>query len=327
MGTSVILHGRPEREVVSLVEYFYPDYAHLLSTTSLKGALAEIADSRSMTHEEIVIELVGLEAAAKKDLDDFKLLSFCLRVCGFESKDADSLLKWTTLPTHGVQIGLLDLIELARRGDKAFPYLVKETLLDISREEALREEEFLEGALDREAFISYFYVSSQKLFRLSFNEVLLLVVNQKNVFEIRTRGYIVDFLFDFYSVSVENLMKKIEEAKKARDREFQQAKEDSEVKFLITRLKYLLFDAESAKSASKIFDLICTYGDSQFWESLIVGQVDSVSLRKRKILELIETPEVFDRVILELGYSRRVAEATSEFSKKAGSPWDKAIKY
>lgn len=327
MGQSFTLLGRSEHEVAALIEYFYQDYDHLLLATSLEGALDAIANSRSMTQEEIVIELVGMEAAAKRSLDDVGLLRFRLKVCGLNPQDAESLIKWTKLPFPGIRIGLVELIELARSSDKAFQYSVKETILDISRAESILEEEYVECALDQEAFIDYLEDNRQKLFGISINVILLLVVNQKPVFEIHSRGDVVDFLFDIYRVSAENLTKKIEKAKQARDREFQKAKEHSEVSFLITRLKYLLFDAESAKSANEIFNQICRFSDSQYWQSLIVGQVDSVSLRKQKIPELLETPEVFDRVVLELGYSKRAATARFEFSKKAGSPWDKAIKY
>jgi hypothetical protein len=179
----------------------------------------------------------------------------------------------------------------------------------------------------RDQFVSYLFGNCDKLYGLSFNEVLLLVVHQGKIFNVQSGGYCVDFLQDAFRVSEENLNSKIMEAKKARDYELQKAQEDSFVKYLETKLRYLLFDVHSLKSADKVFGLICRYGDSAYWDSLIVGQVDSVTLRRKKIPDLLDTPEVFDRVILELGNSKRALQALAEFSKRSGSPWDKSLKY
>ena len=340
------LTGRTETEVRALFAYFYKGNSDFIGSVTFEDALEKIANSRDLSEKAVIEELLALESVEFKSTSGLEFLTFKLETSGFSAQEIDLILElanlhywrlppktsfrrvsWPRYPYQDIRIDFDELIHIAKTNMKLFTEKLQSTLSEIEASIEAAELLVKERIDQREKFIDYLHSNSLKEYGLSISEVVLLGLLHPKIFEIPPGGLIVDYLHKIYLRSTPEFGIKLHEAKRLRDENFKKAEKASMHDLLVLKLKYLLFEAQSEKLANQAFVLICRFGDSETWNSVRKNEIDSLEVRLFEIPKFLEEPDVFNKIIREMADSPRARIAFKEFSKRAGSPWDVALKY
>ena len=95
----------------------------------------------------------------------------------------------------------------------------------------------------------------------------------------------------------------------------------------LTHVRYLAFQVTSEEEAKEVIEFACRNGDIMEEESESLKSGTALDARRARIQSALGNFEDFRKAFLPLWKSQRCQLAWKEFHKKAGDPWDLAIKY